>query len=421
MKKIITAMGNEFLNNELKKYAKYDVLCEDAFCQDVALDCINKYEFDTFIVSGLLQGQWNIEEFIDRVRKRNNSVRIIIVTDEIEPSTRKILEEKNVLDIFLDSKVEIRDIIEAIDREESIKKKYEMLCDAEAKYEVKPQVASLENVIIEKAVQKQEVIAISGTSGSGKSTIAMNLCKVLFQKSDAKILIIDMDTLNGNLDEIAKVNKVPENVEMIIDEDKKSGINYASELIIKNRFDANVFDELVVDCGGFDLLTGNTSLYYCQNVLEEKCYEKILQCAKEKYDFIILDTSSNIFLDSTKWALQVANRILFVTESNYICVKKMQQLIGIIVSVWGIWKPKIEIVVNKKQKNSLETEVLSGIMEGTKVVGEIKLNEETNWMSYENILANINYIPKKSIMEKISELKKNIFMMPSKEAVLNAN
>lgn len=421
MKKIITAMGNEFLNNELRKYAKYDVLREDVFCQDIALDCLSKYDVDVFIVSGLLQGQWNLEEFIERIRKKNGIVRIVVVTDEIDKATRKILEEKEVLDIFLDSQVEINDIIEAIDREETIKKKYEMVCDAETKYEAKSPVAVMDNLIIEKAVQKQEVIAISGTPGSGKSTIAVNLCKVLVQKSDARVLLIDMDTLNGNLDEIANVGKVPENIEMIIDEDKKSGINYASELIIKNRFDANVFDELVIDCDGFDLLTGNTSLYYCQNVLEEKCYERILQCAKEKYDFIILDTSSNIFLDATKWALQVSNRILFATESNYVSIKKMQQLINVIVNVWGIWKPKIEMIVNKKQKNSLETEVISSIIGGNKVVGEIKLNEECNAVSYENILANINYIPKKSIMEKISELKKNIFMVPSKEVAINAN
>ena len=29
MKKIVTALGNSILNDELKKYAKYDVLTED--------------------------------------------------------------------------------------------------------------------------------------------------------------------------------------------------------------------------------------------------------------------------------------------------------------------------------------------------------------------------------------------------------
>ncbi len=438
MKRIITAMGNDVLNNELKKYAKYDVILEDLFYQDMVISNIVKYEFDTLIISGLLQGQWNLEEFVDKIRSKNSFVRIIIVTDEIDSSLRKILESKNVLDIFIDSTVEIQNIIDAIDREETVKKKYEMVREETADYilendinkDNKTNIKERENnqvkekFILEKAVQKQEIIAISGISGAGKSTIATNICKVLSQKSDSKILLIDLDTLNGNIDELLKINKVPENIEIVIDDDKRSGINYATELIMKNRFDSNVFDELVINADGFDVLTGNTSLHYCQNVLKEEYYEKMLQSAKEKYDFIIIDTSSNIFLDSTKWALQTANRVLFVTESNYLSIKKMQQFINVIINIWGVWKQKIEIIINKKYKSELENEAISRIMEGLKIIGEIKFNEENNMTSYEKILSNINYIPKRNIMEKLGSIRKNFFSIPNKidkEVVTNVN
>ena len=429
MKKIITAMGSEVLNNELKKYAKYDVLLEDLFCQELVMDNLNKFEIDVLIISGLLQGQWNLEEFIEKIRNKNAFVRIIIVTDEIDNTTKKILEAQNVFDIFIDSTVEIENIIDAIDREEAVKKKYEMISENNIEYKIDESLNresiskeknNNENIYIEKTIQKQEIIAISGISGAGKSTIAANLCRILSQKSDAKILLMDLDTLNGNIDEILKIDKVPQNIEVIIDDDKKSGINYASELIIKNRFDSNVFDEIVVNADGFDVLTGNISLHYCQNVLKEEYYDKILQAAKEKYDFIIIDTSSNIFLDSTKWALHMANRILFISENNYLSIKKMQQFINVIVNIWGIWKHKIEIIVNKKSKNELELETMSRIMENVKIVGEIKLNEENNYSSYEKILSNINYIPKKNIIEKLTNIK-NIFNKVDKEVIVHAN
>ena len=432
MKRIITAMGNSILNNELRKYAKYDVLFEDVFCQDILLSKMEKTEYDVLIISGLLQGQWNLEEFVEKIRKKNNVVRVIVVTDEIDSTTKKLLERNNVRDIFIDSTVEIQDIIDAIDREENIRKKYEMINENIAEYSLEKGAVSQQEIncennykfIVEKAVQKQEVIAISGINGSGKSTIAVNLCKSLSRKSDARILLIDLDTLNGNLDEILKIDRIPANIEMIMDEDKKSGINYACELIMKNRFDINVFDELVIDAGGFDVLTGNTSLHYCQNILKEEYYEIILKCAKEKYDFIIIDTSSNIFIDSTKWALQAATKVLFVMESNYLSIKKMQQFINIITNVWGIWKPKIEIIVNKKNKNFIDNEVITQISDGLKIAGEIKLNEEENSLSYEKILSNINYIPKKSFKEKISEIKKNFFAPTNqmdREVVMNVN
>lgn len=247
----------------------------------------------------------------------------------------------------------------------------------------------------------------------GKSTIATNFCKVLSQKSDSKILLIDLDTLNGNIDEILRINKVPTNIEMIIDDDKKSGLNYATELIMKNRFDANVFGELVTDAGGFDVLTGNTSLHYCQNVLNESYYQKIIQAAKERYDYIVLDTSSNIFLDATKWAVENANRVLFIIEDNYLSIKKMQQFIDVAVNIWGVFKQKIDIVINKKQKTEVEYDVINKITDGLNVIGEIKINEQENFVSYEKILSTINYIPKRSIFDRFNEMKKNLFV-PSK-------
>lgn len=246
---------------------------------------------------------------------------------------------------------------------------------------------------------------------------------MLSQKSDSKILLIDLDTLNGNIDEILQINKAPQNIEMVIDNDKKSGVNYATELIMKNRFDANVFGELVTDAGGFDVLTGNTSLHYCQNVLNESYYQKIIQAGKERYDFIVLDTSSNIFLDSTKWALENANRVLFVIEDNYLCIKKMQQFIEVAVDIWGVFKQKIDIVVNKKQKTEVENDVINKITDGLNVIGEIKLNEQNNMISYEKILSTINYIPKRSILDKFNEMKKNLFIQNKfeKGVVAHAN
>lgn len=181
MKKIITAMGNEVLNVELKKYSKYDVIYEDLICQDYVISKLPKSEADVLVISGLLQGRWNLEEFVQKIRKENNKMRIIIVTDEIDATTKRILNDLNVLDIFLDSSVEIKDIIDAIDREETIKKKYEMVAEVPEEYKVNKdeneiganklytnnvELNSRKNIIIEKAIQKQEIITICGIPGS---------------------------------------------------------------------------------------------------------------------------------------------------------------------------------------------------------------------------------------------------------------
>ena len=56
----------------------------------------------------------------------------------------------------------------------------------------------------------------------------------------------------------------------------------------------------------------------------------------------------------------------------------------------------------------------NGYLDGMKIVGEIKFNEESNANSYGNILMNINYVPKKNIIEKLLDIKKNFFATDNK-------
>lgn len=399
MKRIITAMGNPTLNNELKKYAQYDVITGDLFYQDAVIDILEEENAEVLTLSGLLQGQWELNDFIDRIRKVNQQIRIIIVMDELDTEIKCGLLERGIQDIFLDETVEVKDILESIEREEPIRKKLEK---AKFKLEEKNENSynSEEKVVVVKECQKQEIIAISGTNGVGKSTIVYNFARCLASKSESKILVIDFDTLSGNLDELFDINKIPQNVEIGIDLDKRCGINYAADLISKNRFDSNVFDEIVVHSKGIDILTGNESLYYCQEILSEDIYNKILESAKEKYDFIILDTSSNIFLDSTRWSLQKSTKIIFTLENNYLNLKKATQLLDIFTSTWGILKSKISLVINKEKINGLTCELISKILENYEVVGKIKNGEQDSEIAYEKILENIKFVPKTTIKEK---------------------
>lgn len=402
MKRILTAMGNPTLNLELKKYAKYELNENDLYYQEAALDALKSQKYDVFLTSGLLQGEFEFCEFLSEIRMLNKAIRIIVVVDEITNFFKRQLAEYDVIDVFCDNEVSFEDIIDAIDREEPILKKYEKIKE-EKTLEKVSMVKEEKNEYV--AVQKQEVIAVSGINGAGKTTVAVNFSKVLSKKTNSKILLIDLDTINGNMDEVLDINKVPLNVKLTLDEDKKCGLNYAAELIDKNRFDANVFEELVIKTGSIDVLTGNTSLHYCQNVLNEKHYEKILNCAKEKYDFIVIDTSSNIFLDSTKWTLQNANKIIFVSEPNYLSMKKATQFLNIILKNWGVWKEKIKLLVNKESNQTLSADVVEQILQDHQLVGTIKYAEENLECSYTKILEEINYIPKTTIISKILMMK----------------
>ena len=407
MKRIITALGNSTLNNELKKYSKYDVISDDLFYQEAVLDISKIENIDVIVISALLQGQYNLIEFLTEVKKNNITARIILIVDSLPEEEKNILISKGRFDILYDNEIEISDVIEAIDREEPINIKKQI--EKELTLRIEENTKQEKNKIKQESVikiQKQEVITIFGTPGAGKSTVGTFLVKNFSKRTRAKILLIDLDTLNGNLDEILEISKIPENVEILIDEDKKCGINYVADLVLKNRFDANVLDELVINCGSFDFLSGNTSLHYCQNVLNKKCYSKLLEAAKEKYDFIFIDTNSNIFLDSTKWALQEASRVLFVTEDTNISLKKTIQLLNILFDIWNIWKNKVQIILNKTN-NLINEDIFKEVCK-LNVIGNIKQNLFEQSECYEKILETLDYIPKKTFFVRLNNTKSKL-------------
>ena len=403
MKKIVTALGNTVLNNELKKYSKYDVLCEDIFYQEGLIDFIRENETEVIVISGLLQGQFSIVEFVSFIRDITLTARIILIVDSIAEEDKNCIIAKGVFDILNDNEIEIKDVIEAIDREDPINYKAEIENKVnslkEALNESNNNVTNITSIVTK--VQKQEVISVFGTNGSGKSSVIIELVKRLANKTKSKILLIDLDTLNGNLDELLKVSKIPQNVDLMMDEDKKCGLNYAADLCLKNRLDMNVLDELVIKCNGFDFLSGNTSMHYCQNVLNEGFYDFLLRSAKEKYDFIFIDISSNLFLDSTKWALKQSTNVLFVTENTNICLRKTIQILDVVFNVWNVYKDKFNLVLNRFLPQGIDEDVFAGICK-IKYIGKFKENGLNNDELIEKILASLNYIPKKKLLSKIS-------------------
>ncbi len=404
MKRVATAMGNPTLNQELKRYSQLDVVGEDLFYQEAVIGFIEKEKVEVLAISGILQGQWDLLEFVDRIFQKDATIRLIIVLDEMDMDVKCKLLEKGVKDIFLDETVEVKDIVEAINREEPIRIKLEKI----ALNEKQKDCETVEEIIPITISQKQEVIAISGIGGSGKSTIVYQLSKNLAKRTNSKILVIDFNTICGNLEELYGISKIPNHVDVLLDLDKKCGLNYAADLIKKGRFDANVLEEIVTTKDGMDILTGNTSLYFCQEVLNSTIYQTILQCAKEKYDFIFLDTSSNIFLDSTKWCAENATKILFVIENDYLSLKKGEQMLEVMTKNWGIWKNKINLIINKERSGYVDSEVISDIFEEYPIIGRIKQNSETDEIAYEKILESIHYIPKTNLLVRVTNVKNRI-------------
>ena len=77
MIKILTALGNPSLNNELKKYKDFEIIGKDIQYKDGIIEILEiNPDINYLIVSEELDGQTSLEELIDLIIKINRKKKI---------------------------------------------------------------------------------------------------------------------------------------------------------------------------------------------------------------------------------------------------------------------------------------------------------------------------------------------------------
>ena len=114
MKKIITALAEPQLNNELKKEKDFIVIGKDIQYQEGVIEILEtEKEVDFLIISEALPGNEKIENLIEKIKQINNEVNIVIILENKKEELEKNLYSKNVY-LILYNKIEIKEIINAV-------------------------------------------------------------------------------------------------------------------------------------------------------------------------------------------------------------------------------------------------------------------------------------------------------------------
>ena len=200
----------------------------------------------------------------------------------------------------------------------------------------------------------------------GKSTFSVSLARY-FELRKLKTLIIDFDIWNSSINTILGINKYPKEIKNI--EIKK--------LITK------VSDNLHVFCG-IDLFL---NLEYENNYIKIK---EILDAFKNDYEFIVIDTSSEIYYKYIKAILSMSNKIIFLIEPNLSEIKKAKKLLEIYINDWNINADKIKILFNKANKYQISEEILKEIFSKFELIGNLKYDEKINLLINKNARIKFN-------------------------------
>lgn len=372
MNNVLTALGNPIINDELKRFNEINILLNDLQYKEAIIEFLEeKIKINYLILSESLPGEINIEKLIEIIKAKDKSLKIILVREKrCQKENNNII--RNIDYQFFNNEVDVKDIIEIINNKKITEKE-------KIKEEIKifkKYILNKKNKTIKKIKSNElneisklndnKIITILGSSGVGKSIFTIMLSKTL-KNNKNKILIIDFDILNSNLHTIFGVKK---------------NLYNSNQNDINKKYDINNF--IIKINNNVDLISGLDLIFSEDKKIDYKIIISKIMNIKNKYDYIIIDTSSECFFEYNKNLILMSDISLFLVEANLLEIKKSRKLLDIYEKEWKIYNKKIKIIINKYNSNSIKDKILLNIFNGQEIVGKIKMSNYYNYLINKN-------------------------------------
>ena len=362
---VLTAVGNTILASQLKNKG-LDICAYDIQYKEGILEYMDiNNDIDYLVMDYNLPGEIDIKDLVNNILEANPLIKIIIINYSDEEKIDGIYQS------FKQNNVE--DVVKFI------------LMDSNVMFK--------ENKAI-----KGKIVTVLGTSGVGKSVFSINLANVL---NSNKKLIIDFDVLNNSLHYLLGVkdytDKVQRNIRKNILEKtiKQASIQEKDQeyeietnpIVLKTKFNV-------------DLISGVNLIFDTKSQLNPLDIRKALLNLKSVYEVIIIDTSSNCFMEYNKEIMKISDELLFLSGASLYEVQKAQILLRKYTAEYKINKDKFYIVFNKCTRNSIDESILRELFKEYKVLGKIKLRE------YYDYIINKNRTKQRKIKREIKKIEK---------------
>ena len=229
--KVLTAIGNENLNNILKNQNEFEILENDIFYKEGILEFLEKNNnVDILILYEKLSGEINIINLINKIKIINNEINIFFILENKNEEFEKLLKKVNIKHIFYINEININDFIEKI-KNTKINNNEKLI----------EEINLLKNIINKKDeeiikyknnnVENKKIIILIGEKNVGKTTILNNFENIIENKNKYEFNELNLEDYLKIKDDVFKIIFI---LERRIDKIKlnKKIIN---ELIIKNK------------------------------------------------------------------------------------------------------------------------------------------------------------------------------------------
>jgi len=181
--------------------------------------------------------------------------------------------------------------------------------------------------------EPQIVTLFSTKGGVGKTILAANLAVSLYNMTQKKVVLVDLDLQFGDL--AALLNIMPkQTISHLVQETGEMDPELVDSYTVKHNR------------SGVDLLAAPLRPEYAE-LVNPQHVEKIIKILKQTYDYIVVDTSAT-FNDINLTTLDLSNQILLVKCLDLLTVKNAKLALEVLESLQ--YKEKVQLILNKVSK-----------------------------------------------------------------------
>ena len=456
MKKILTAINNPNLNKKLSDQEFIEIPYKDIQYKEAILEILNKDNyFDIIIINEQLPGEINFIELIKKINKINKKIKIIIILEKEDEIKESELKKININNIYYNNKITLEYLIKIIkekeiNKEEELKKEINELKQIIKMNEIKniknmpnnnkkffsknkifyykelfkKPILLIKNIkykqkeINIKEICKGRVINVVGYKATGKSVITLMLAKVLSDKN-YRILIINFSSEEINFYSYMFNYSKGDTKKFYIKKKhfyrKSKSINFqkSNKINIKNlKLKKEILKNKIYKFKNFYNIEKNINNIlknYNKNIkilninklnknyFEIKYLNKIIKYLKNNFNYIFLEI--NYEEKIKKEIIKIIDKNLIILEPNKIGILRAEKIIK---ELNIIETEKINIIINKNNKNSINKEIINKYFYNYKILTIINNNTV-----FERMINNKMILKNNLIYLKLKKMIKN--------------
>ncbi len=409
MKKIITAINDQILNEELKKEKDVEIICKDIQYKEGILEILEiNFEIDYIFINYNLPGEISVEYLINKIFKINENIKLIIFIKKEDNNNFKFLEKENIKIIFFEDKINLKLLInknknklQKLERNKKVInnffKKEKMIILKNKIIKIKFNLDNNKIILKKKKIInnnldliKNKIITFNGNRGVGKSLILINFA---FYLKNKKILILDFNLENINIYNFFGVKKLNHNMYRKTNKsffkNKKFKINKYKK--IKNKFSEKYFDISILNNLKIKI-NENINLLSYTNLINYNKIEKL----KNEYDFILIEMSKNINKKLNKKIILNSFQNIILIEPNLNGINLSKKYLN---DFYTINLENKKIIINKNNSYSIDKKILKYIFPNIKIIGKIEYKKIYNYLINNNFKNNYLLNSKKIVKE----------------------